>query len=158
MNVVQAPNRDTIQHPVNSTTPKIFLAGCANTDWRKVFVTKFEDRFVVFYDPKRDDWNLMDASKTLEQITWEFKYIRDADIIIYHFNAGSVCPITLLEYGMWGLSTGRPILVYVSDYYEKKKDIIIQTALARPDIKIITTEDELVSKTREMIEEWKNGH
>ena len=154
MNVIQAPNKNTIE--IAKGVPKVFLAGCANTDWRKEFVTKFEDKFVVFFDPKRDDWNLMDASKTLEQITWEFKHLRDADIIVYHFNAGSVCPITLLEYGFWGLAYGRPIVVYVSDEYEKRRDIIIQTALARSDVKIITTEDEFVTKTREVIEDWTN--
>jgi hypothetical protein len=151
MIVVRSPNN----YNVSDSSPKVFLAGCANTEWRKNFVNQFYDYRVVFLDPKRDDWNNMGQIEKINQITWEFSNLRECDIIIYHFNAGSVCPITLLEYGMWGLSTGRPIVVYIEDNYEKKQDIIFQTLLARPDVIINKTFEELIEQLKTILVTWK---
>lgn len=135
---------------------RVFLAGCANTDWRKDFVQYFSHLQVVMLDPKRDDWNLMDKSKMKEQVTWEYNNLRKADIIVYFFNAGSVCPITLLEYGMWGLSKGTPIIVGVTSDYEKRDDVILQTKLARPDIRVVNDLYELSYETKSKLDELDN--
>lgn len=151
MNVIKAPNRDDDF----TKRPRVFLAGCANTDWRKDFVKYFEDYEVVFLDPKRDNWDELDSHIISKQIEWEYKHLKNADIIIYWFTGGGVCPITLLEYGMWGLSKGTPIIVGVVKEYEKRNDIIKQTKLARPDVRIVNDLYELSYETKSKLDEIK---
>jgi len=149
MKVVLAPRIDS-EHPDKL---RIFLAGCANTDWRKEFVKYFdEDDDVVFLDPKREDWDLMNKSMMEEQVTWEFVKQKNADIMVFYYNAGSVCPITLLEFGLWGLSKGTPMVVGVTSDYEKHDDIILQTKLARPETRIVESLYELSYETKSKID------
>lgn len=148
MNVITAP----FGVPEFSNKPKIFLAGCANTEWRKEFVEYFKDKDVILYDPKRSDWNLMDKSATIEQITWEYQHLNNADIIVFWFNGGSVCPITLLEFGEWGLARGTPMTVGVSNDYEKRTDIYVQTILAKPTTRIVDSIEELVYETKAILD------
>lgn len=131
-----------------TTLTRIFLAGCVNTDWRKEFVKYFEDMNVIFYDPKRDDWDNINIE---EQIKWEYDRLKYSDIIVYWFNEGSVCPITLLEYGMWGLSRGTPIAVGSTIDYEKRNDLTLQTKLARPDTRIVDNLYELSYETKRLL-------
>lgn len=149
MNVVIAPEQDDNL----PSLPRIFLAGCANTDWRKEFVEYFEDNSVVFLDPKRNNWDGLNDDALNEQITWEFVNLRRSDVVVYWFNKGSVCPITLLEYGMWGLSKGTPIVVGVTNDYEKRKDVLLQTKLARPDVRIVNDLYELSYETKSKLDE-----
>lgn len=152
--VVQAPCDNRYVGDEYRMHPKVFLAGCANTDWRKEFVQYFKQTPCVFYDPKRDHWDIHDPKFADEQIRWEYKNLREADIIVYWFNAGSVCPITLLEYGMWGLAKGTIIVVGVTDDYEKRNDIYIQTKLARPDIGIVNNLEALSFELKDAIMKW----
>ena len=146
---VKAPNTiEEITYGQEGANVKVFLAGCANTDWRNDFVKKFDNYRVTFLDPKRDDWDLMNDNDTVNQITWEYNYLKEADVICYGFNGGSVCPITLLEYGMWGLTSKKPIMVYASDDYEKRRDIIFQTMLARPEIPVLRTFEDFIGRTQ----------
>lgn len=151
MQVVKAPDKD---HSVETDIPRLFLAGCANTNWRKSFTESLEGMDVIVYDPKRDNWDDMTDKDSFEQIKWEFENLRKSDIIVFWFNKGSVCPITLLEYGMWGLSKGTPIVVYIENGYEKEKDIILQTLLARPDIHICTLPSSFANETIDVILQW----
>ena len=149
MKNIQAPKIDT-EH---KDKLRIFLAGCANTDWRKEFVKHFTNDDIVFLDPKRDDWDLMNKNHMKEQIIWEFVKQRNADIMVFFYNAGSVCPITLLEYGLWGLSKGTPMVVGVTADYEKHDDIIIQTSLARPETNVVSNLEELAYELKGKIDE-----
>ena len=146
----QAPKKQIM---TGSSLPNVFLAGCANTEWRKDFVKHFDKYDGTFYDPKRDDWSKMSRDDLWNQVRWEYERLRLSDIIVYHFNVGSVCPITLLEYGTWGLSKGTPIAVYVEEGYEKWDDIYLQTKNARPDVPILDSEESLIEMTKALIEE-----
>jgi len=151
MKLLMAPDETMVP----DSMAKIFLAGCANTDWRKEFVKYFEGSDVTIYDPKRDNWDDMTVADSIEQVSWEYDKLRQSHVIVFLFNSGSVCPITLLEYGMWGLSRGTPIAVCIMENYEKTKDIEIQTKLARPDVRITRDLYELSYETKRKLERIK---
>ena len=148
MTVITSPHNDHVL----GTVPSIFLAGCANNDWRKEFV-KIPNLTpnCVIYDPKRDDFDQMSSIDKTQQIVWEIQKLKKSDILVFHFNAGSVCPITLLEYGLWGLSSDKPLAVYVAPDYEKREDVITQTGIVRPDVEIFDDERQLQLRTKALL-------
>jgi hypothetical protein len=75
-----------------------------------------------------------------EQIEWEHDHLKLADMILFWFSEGSVCPITLFEYGRWGrlgqtthsamsYIDKRKIFVGCHPNYIRKFDVEMQTAL-----------------------------
>lgn len=156
--VVRAPEKSSYGDRLLSTLGihSVFLAGCANTEWRKEFLTYFDEKnHILFYDPKRDNWDVNNKEFMEQQIFWEFTNLRKSNVVVFWFNGGSVCPITLLEYGLWGLSKGTPVVIGVSSDYEKKDDIYLQTRLARPDIRIVDNLYELSYELKSKLDEMR---
>ena len=94
---------------------------------------------VVLYNPRRKNFPIHDPNASNEQITWEYKKLRDSEMVIFWFCRGSINPIVLYELGMWGNSRATPIAIGVDPLYERKQDVIIQTGLARPALEVRTT-------------------
>lgn len=69
------------------------------------------------------------------QISWEFRHLRISDTVIFWFPCETLCPITLFEYGKM-LGQAKDVVVGVHPDYKRRKDIIIQTSLERPSLKI----------------------
>lgn len=95
-----------------------------------------EDLFFPINDPKVIE----------EQITWEYKKLRESDIIVFWFSRGSLNPIVMLEYGKHGISQSTEIVVGIDDGYERKSDIEIQTKLSKPTQKICYDLDKLFNE------------
>jgi hypothetical protein len=156
--VVQAPNEDYSAETAIKNV-KIFIAGgiqlCPN--WQKDFIElvknyywnpAFPYRFtnITFYNPRRDEYEL-NEKHDIEQIVWEDKHLKEADIIVFWFSKGGHNMITLYEYGRWGTSGLKEnIVVGVHPKYSRKHDVEIQTALSRPEIEIQDNLEDLVSK------------
>lgn len=135
----------------------IFLAGCAGNDWRKEFVKHFKNKDdYVFLDPKRDNWGEMPEEELKKQIAWEMKYLKHNNGIVFMFNDPvGVCPITLLEYGLWGMSDNMVFTsVCITPDYPKRLDLITQTNIICPWRKITSNMDELVKDTNKMMKAW----
>ncbi len=97
----------------------VFLAGSIEmgkaTDWRGELAGMLSDCDAVLLNPWRDDWddsweqNIEDKNFR-EQVEWELSGIREADLVVIHFDPGSTAPITLLELG---IATRHPSLAVV---------------------------------------------
>ena len=132
-------------------TPKenemsLFLGGgitnCPN--WQKELIELLKDTpDLVMYNPRRANFPIHDPNAAEEQITWEYNNLKEVDILVFWFSRGSLNPIVLYELGMWGNSSHRALFVGMDEKYERQQDVLIQTKLARPEIEIAYSLEDL---------------
>lgn len=140
--IVESPKELLIKSPI-----ELFLAGGITNvrDWQSDLIerllidseNKIHDYLsnVVVYNPRRQYFH-NEVDEIIKQINREHCKLKKSDIISYWFAKGSLNPIVLLEYGKFGLSSNKPIVVGIDEGYERKMDIEIQTKLSRPEINI----------------------
>lgn len=89
--------------------PAVFLAGSIEMGkaigWQKTVVDALSDLDVTILNPRRDAWDSswkqsLDNHEFVEQVEWEHQALHDADIVFFYFQAGTMSPITLMEFGM----------------------------------------------------------
>jgi len=151
--IIEAPNE--IYSLENNQNVKIFLAGGIRNcpDWQKEMIEKLKDfPNITLYNPRRENFPIEDPKAAEEQITWEYNHLMISNIIIFWFSRGSLNPIVLFELGKYGLSSDRPILIGIDAEYERKQDVIIQTQLARPEVTIFDSLDQIVEKLYSVFE------
>jgi len=143
---------------------KIFLAGGITNcpDWQTDIIAKLRGSNIIIdldiYNPRRKNFPIHDPNASLEQIKWEFEKLKNADMIIFWFSRGSLNPIVLYELGMWGNSRNTPIIIGTDNEYERKRDVIIQTNLARSDLPLLCSLEGIVEEIKRVIEESNYGH
>ena len=137
MRVCQAPNR--VDWYEVAKRKSIFLAGGITgcDDWQTDLVCElqnlndsglFDLGGLVIFNPRRDNFDVMDMATTIEQIKWEHKCLEKCDICSFFFPASeSVQPITLYELGRHlGDHTS---VVSIQEGYKRAEDVKIQLAL-----------------------------
>lgn len=124
----------------------VFLAGgitgCPN--WQQEMRSFLQDTDLVLLNPRREHFPIGDPNAALEQITWEHRYLRIADAILFWFPCETICPIVLYELGAYSRAT-KPIFVGVHPEYERRRDVEIQTRLVRPDVDVVYGLEDLAS-------------
>jgi hypothetical protein len=150
--IIQAPNI------TESKGIKLFLAGGIRNcpKWQDELIEKLtneqrikdeicEDIKILIFNPR-----CKDIPVERDQIIWEDKHMKNADIIGYWFSVGSPNPITLFEYGVY-LKSKKRLVVGCHPEYEKKNNVLIQTELKNPKIEIKLTFDEFYEELVEKI-------
>ena len=131
---VEAPEKKEISQNLDSM-PKIFLAGSITNakDWQSNLIKHVENLNCIIYNPRRKVFDMSDKNESEIQINWEFKYLRETDIVIFYFSEETVAPITLFELGSRLESNldahYQSIYVYCEPNYPRKEDVKIQTDL-----------------------------
>jgi hypothetical protein len=94
--VVEAP-----EYTKNVFPNQLFLAGgisnCPN--WQSHAIERLSLLPITIYNPRRENFNLLDSSESEAQIDWEFVHLRQATEVMFWFAPETVCPITLFELG-----------------------------------------------------------
>jgi len=133
--IVEAPNE--VFSVENAKNVKVFLAGGISncSDWQGELINKLKNfPKLTIYNPRRIEYPDDNPKLDEEQITWEFIHLQNADLVVFWFASGSDNPITLYELGMWANSRqGRPCIIGIDPTYSRQRDVMIQTALAKPD-------------------------
>lgn len=133
----------------------IFMAGGITNcpDWQQEVrgLLKGIDGLVLL-NPRRADFPIDDPNASKDQITWEYDMLREADTIMFWFPKETLCPIVLYELGAWSKTT-KPIFIGVHPDYQRRQDVEIQTALARPDVKITYSTEDMVKEIKSYIGE-----
>jgi len=134
---------EIIQAPSGATSKgiKIFLAGgisnCPN--WQVDIINhlikdhrfdKYKKQKITLYNPRCKEIPEEDP-----QTTWEYEKLKESDIIIFWFSTGSLNPITLFEYGSY-IKSDKTLVIGCHPTYIRRNAVIIQTRLARPDLKV----------------------
>lgn len=136
--------------------PKVFLAGGITEcpDWQSKVIKEVtkqirvnDEADLVLLNPRRPTPSLDPA----EQIAWEYRYLEAAHLISFWFPKESVCPIALFEYGNYAFSSVF-VVTGVEPGYPRAHDVVVQTALRRPDAMIHSTLDAVVD---EIVNFWK---
>jgi len=142
-----------------SKWPSIFLAGgIVGVDWQQVLIEKLKDEKAIIYNPRRANFPAEDPFAPEVQITWEFDKLAKAHIVGFWFSSESLQPIALYELGMWGNSReGRLIVIGVDSNYLRKQDLVIQTALARPELAIFESLEEVAEQLKAIVRAMTEG-
>lgn len=143
----------------NHKNIKLFLAGgitgCEN--WQKYVISELSNMDnLTIYSPRRENFPINDPAASEEQIVWEYKHLRDADIILFWFSRGSLNPIVLYELGMWGNSRLTTTVIGVDPQYERKQDVFIQTLLAKPETKIHDNLSDVIEEVKNIVRDINN--
>lgn len=139
---VEAPNTYI------GTELSLFLAGgitdCPN--WQHELVRSLSNTKLALYNPRRANFPIHDPSAANGQIEWEIQYLQKASAISFWFCRETLCPIVLYELGLWSQPGGKPIFVGVDPEYQRKLDVIIQTANHRPEVMVVHSLEDLASQ------------
>ena len=131
---LEAVSGRPVLHPVS-----IFLAGgitnCPN--WQKELAGFLAEKRlpVTVFNPRRSSFDVTDPTATEKQIVWEYEKLHRAELVSFWFCAETLCPIVLYELGA-ALERGAQVVVGVHAEYERKNDVLLQTQLRRPEVKV----------------------
>lgn len=134
--VVQAPSE------AKHKGIKLFIAGGISNcpKWQDQLVEKlsnepkllkFKKKNIIIFNPR-----CIEIPEEEPQIKWEFKRLKKSDIISFWFSEGSLNPITLFEYGSHFKSKDKKIIVGCHPDYERRTNVITQTKLENPKLKV----------------------
>lgn len=133
MEIVTAPENGF----VNTKSCSIFLAGGITNcpDWQRDAINMYAalegDQPLQIVNPRREDFNVEDPSMSVDQISWEYNWLRVAHIIIFWFPEETLCPITLFELGA---HLKDNIVVGCHPNYLRRFDVVEQLRHARRDL------------------------
>jgi hypothetical protein len=116
----------------------LFLAGGISNcpDWQQETLdTLQKDLDIVVANPRRTIYD--DKANAVKQIEWEYEALNKAEVVSFWFPHETLCPITLFELGRFSHDKTKPTLVGVHPQYQRKLDIEVQLRLARPEIEIV---------------------
>jgi hypothetical protein len=154
MNYIECPNEYKKEN--DKLKLSVFLAGgisnCYN--WQNNAIQYLKDEDITIINPRRKHFDKLIPNIEKEQIEWEHRHLKLADIIMFWFPSETVCPITLYELGTWS-SKDKPIFIGVDEKYERLLDLKIQTKLARPEVKIVHSLEDLCNQIKQYIQEIK---
>lgn len=142
--VIEAPERVGFKEG----TTLIFLAGGITNcpDWQQEMIQLLLERAdLILLNPRRVEFPIHDPEAAEEQIKWEHDHLRLAHAVLFWFPWQTLCPIVLYELGAWSM-TDKPLFIGVHPDYARHRDVEIQTDLARPDVEIVYSLDELAKK------------
>jgi hypothetical protein len=141
MRYVEAPTE------YEGADPSVFLAGgitgCGN--WQARVVELLAGANLVLINPRRRDFPIGDPSSADAQIRWEFRHLRRAAGRLFWFPSATLCPIALYELGAWSMRPG-PLFVGVDPAYARRVDVEVQTKLARPDVAVVYSLEDLAAQ------------
>lgn len=142
---VECPNQTSLDKR------SLFLAGGLSgcRDWQKNVISNLYPLDIILYNPRRAYFDITNLRIAEEQITWEEKMIRTADVVSFYFCRETVCPIALYELGNCNMM-GKPIIIGMDPDYSRRKDVEIQTGLKRPDVPIVYGLEDLVKEIKKV--------
>jgi len=120
--------------PGDLPQPVVFCAGSiemgAASDWQIQVAGELEEVPGTLLSPRRREWDASwpqtpDFQPFREQVTWELNGILDyCDMVLFHFEAGTRSPITLLEMGL-ALGWGLPAVISCPPEYWRHGNVVI---------------------------------
>ena len=132
--IIEAPNE--VYSLENKKNVKLFLAGSITDcpDWQSEVIERLKNfEGLTIYNPRRKNFPIHDPNAAEAQIVWEYNHLREADMISFWFDKGSLGPIVLYELGRWANSNDKKtICIGIDPEYKRKQDVEIQTRLVKP--------------------------
>ena len=129
--------------------PSLFLGGGITgcPGWQSEVVGLLTPLPLDILNPRRQNFPSNDPAAAQAQIEWEHRHLRWASAVLFWFPCETLCPITLYELGAWSMTT-KPLFVGTHPDYQRRRDVLIQTRLARPEIIVVDSLEGLVAQVR----------
>lgn len=126
----------------------VFLAGGITNckDWQSEVIEELRDENISIINPRRSQFDVMDANASYEQIFWEFDRLENMDIFSMYFcESDSDQPICMYELGRNVLRMQnrfpsdweKRIIISVEDGYKRRRDVVMQIGLCAPNLLVI---------------------
>lgn len=126
------------------------ISGCP--DWQKEYVELLSPLNIAVFNPRRAHFDVLNPKLSETQIEWEHTHLAKADIISFWFCAETLNPITLFELGFW-MNSDKPIVIGSHIQYQRVADVVIQTRLARPTVKVVYSIKSLAEQVSSIVEQ-----
>ena len=125
----------------------LFLAGGISNcpDWQSQLLELLAGTDWLLINPRREDFDSSNPAMTEAQIAWEHRHLRASSAVAFWFPPQTLCPITLYELGAWSM-TQKPLFVGVDPQYKRRLDILEQTRLVRPDVRVVDSLEGLAAQ------------
>ena len=166
MKVITAPEYPTLDY----MDVTCFLAGGITNciDWQNEVINQLKDfnEHLVLCNPRRANFPINDPNASLEQITWEYKFLEKCEIFSMYFDGTdkSDQPICFYELGRniermkqkFSMNWDKHIIISVDMNFKRASDVIIQTKLATNDqvkVNINYNSEELIKQHVELIKQ-----
>ncbi|MBC7809361.1 MAG: nucleoside 2-deoxyribosyltransferase domain-containing protein [Akkermansiaceae bacterium] len=130
-------------------TPSLFLAGGISDcgDWQSEMIALLADSGWSLLNPRREVFDVHDATVSEAQIAWEYRYLRQATAVLFWFPPETLCPITLFELG-GALERSAPVFVGCHPNFARRDDVRVQVALRRPAVPVVGSLDTLADQAK----------
>jgi hypothetical protein len=122
----------------------LFLAGGISNcpDWQEEAVNLLDVIPGVVLNPRRGtDFSEAEAE---QQIEWEHEALSTVPKILFWFPKETLCPITLFELGVFSQRSHVEVFVGTHPSYQRRLDVVKQLQLARPEIIVRNTVEDVV--------------
>ncbi|KAF2447116.1 hypothetical protein P171DRAFT_430053 [Karstenula rhodostoma CBS 690.94] len=126
------PQRATIHFPPTYptlTNPSLILFGTIESssteNWATHLSTSLLDLPIQILSPRRDDWDASWVESPAfapfhEEVEWEMFHPAHVGLIVICFKAGSLCPVSLLELGMYAaLHAGKTVVCCEEGFWKR---------------------------------------
>ena len=125
----------------------LFLGGGISDckPWQQRLVEMLAGSNLAVLNPRRVQFPTKDFDAARHQIGWEYRHLRMATARLFWFPPETACPIALFELGVWTLSN-EPLFVGMDPAYSRRFDLEVQLGLARPDVQIKYSLEELAEE------------
>ena len=136
-----------VKPPHNFKTDKftVFLAGSIEMgkaiDWQKAVAEHCKDLDVVFFNPRRDDWDnswkqTLDDENFVGQVEWELEHLESCDLVAMFIDGNTKSPITLIEFGLFldRVRTGeKKMVLFCEDNFFRKGNMDVTSLFYEVD-------------------------
>jgi len=156
--IIQSPD------PLLPGTYGVFLAGSiemgAAVNWQQQVCDTFrDDKNIILYNPRRDDWDSSWKQEITnpafnQQVNWELNALDAADLIVMYLAPGTQSPITLLELGLHAHS--KKLIVCCPEGFWRKGNVDI--VCERFGIPQVTTINDIISAITAKYYEHTQSH
>ncbi len=121
---------DFVDDGLPALTTTCFVAGGITNcpDWQTEFVCMMSDTNVVFFNPRRESFDITKSLSSKDQIAWEVEHLNRSEVVIFWFPEEGNCMISLFELGKT-LGKGIPCIVGVEPGYIRALDVFYQLSM-----------------------------
>lgn len=139
MKIIEAP----FAHPAATD---LFLGGGISNcpDWQQEAIDLLANTPGIALNPRRSGAFTEDIAD--EQIKWEYHALRTASTVLFWFPKETLCPITLLELGVFTQRLQTRLIVGTHPDYARRFDVVKQLELARPEVKVQDSVADLIAE------------
>jgi hypothetical protein len=157
MRVITAPDPVPMRDALGT---EVFLAGSIEQgkarDWQPEVCAALVPFNALVFNPRRLVWDPtwdQDVSNTelVTQVNWELDLIDRAEIVFFYFQAGTLSPISFLEFGMQVRNRRKDIVVVCEAGFWRQANI--QITAARNNVPVALTLEEGIEKLVKLVKQ-----